>query len=130
MREIKFRAWDKECYQKELAMCGWEEMFKVTINGIFKNNRYELMQYTGLHDKNGKEIYEGDIVSYQFESMFGFGKKKVIYTVIFEDGQFSTTHLKFNDKTSLAWYRLHQKEMDIEVIGNIYENPELIEDNK
>lgn len=126
MRKIKFRAWDKECIEKGLEMYSWKEMNEVRMDDFWNNPRFHLMQYTGLHDKNGKEIYEGDIVSYQFQ--FAFEKKKVIYTVIFEDGQFLTTHLKFNDKTSLAWYRLHRKEMDIEVIGNIYENPELLEE--
>lgn len=68
MREIKFRAWDKE--KKD-----WVKYFDYLINHngeilmlfegdweVVKSERYILMQFTGLKDKNGKEIYEGDII--------------------------------------------------------------------
>jgi len=62
-----------------------------------------LLQFTGLHDKNGKEIYEGDIV--EFESEYGKAKSEVAYP---EDWLFFS-----EDKT-------------LKIIGNIYENPELL----
>lgn len=116
MREIKFRAWDKEKKMWTNWKC-YDNMFyfmdKITGAWIRddKFNRFELMQYTGLKDKNGKEIYEGDIVRY-----YSFIKdKKLLAEVIFEEGCFVIDD----------YYLGHKKR--VEVIGNIYENPELLE---
>lgn len=59
-REIKFRIWND--YDKKMIY--WNELLKNNLANIFTIPSYDkwLMQYTGLHDKNGKEIYEGDIV--------------------------------------------------------------------
>lgn len=80
-----------------------------------------LMQYTGLKDKNGKEIYEGDIVD--FASRFDNSKRtgKVVYyagdaAFLIEDGK--------------EIFFLFYDALEREVIGNIYENPELLKDNK
>ena len=59
-REIKFRAWDKSC-NKMRGISGLQDCFSLRSDGIC-NEDYILLQYTGLHDKNGKEIYEGDIL--------------------------------------------------------------------
>lgn len=97
MREIKFRAWDKE--KKEMFNDIW-------IDGNFINMpEYIVMQFTGLKDKNGKEIYEGDIV------------KNIdrVFEVTFKDGYFSIIH----NKKGLLY---------CEVIGNKYENSELLKE--
>jgi uncharacterized phage protein (TIGR01671 family) len=83
MREIKFRAWDKDSkrmrYAEDLiGPGGWVIQFhgvplEIGIHGVFEPENVELMQYTGLEDKNGKEIYEGDIVA-QLSSVWGFGE--------------------------------------------------------
>jgi uncharacterized phage protein (TIGR01671 family) len=132
MREIKFRAWDKE-YKK---MMEWGKQLKgLTQNGIKTVMSYnsedswsdcynlkdiELMQYTGLKDKNGKEIYEGDIVKY-------FDNKEHIVVVenIKELG--TGMYLK---RVGSGYYTLNPsviRDYEVEVIGNIYENPELLE---
>lgn len=104
MREIKFRAWDKE--QKKMLddVSTWTDDFTGML--------IALMQYTGLKDKNGKEIYEGDIVKY---------KNDKPDKVIFENGGFMTS--RFYHRTPNNWKILLD---ELEVIGNIYENPELL----
>ncbi len=68
MREIKFRAWDKVEKQMITKNFGNFINFNGTVfhNGM-KQGDWTLMQYTGLKDKNGKEIYEGDIVQFEYE---------------------------------------------------------------
>ena len=124
MREIKFRAWLKE----ERKMVNVETLF-IGINrlcfGNFKTEdlffrdfeEVELMQYTGLKDKNGKEIYEGDI--------YHVGDKNIRYLVVWFDSGFEGKQLR---STSYAGLKSWAK--DIEILGNIYENPELLEENK
>ena len=118
MRTIKFRAWvtnrDGVTYSN-----GDHMEYDVTIqdgkyadveSGWDIHGTYDcpLMQYTGMKDKNGKEIYEGDIVK-----ILGAGKSFVFY----QDGSFL---VRFPEENTLLWSVI------CEVIGNIYENPELL----
>lgn len=110
MRDIKFRAWDKK-FKKMVGLKGVQDFFSIRSDGLPSNDNYELMQYTGLKDKNGKEIYEGDIV----KDKYGL---KIVY--------FSKGAFYLQDHDVLYW--LHDYNFYIEVIGTIYENPELLED--
>lgn len=121
-REIKFRVWDS--ITKMLHQ--WWRVKKIGIS-MFDLDHYILLQYTGLKDKNRIEIYEGDIMS--------FGRKQK-YHVVFESGSFILYHtvLKDFDGSKLRWGLLSRAfDVDmkgiidnVKVVGNIYENPELI----
>lgn len=145
-REIKFRAYDKD-YERMtyfddedyLYQCPFilrlEQVFKKDSNyDDYEDFEYkdvtdklELGQYTGLHDKNGKEIYEGDIVlldCYYYEEPAFDGEFKVIYDDI--NGMWLLVDLENKDRGfAFGEIRSYYK-AEIEVIGNIYDNPELL----
>ena len=115
MRKIKFRAWDKlnkEMINFESINFQERRVYKDTVS-YRKFNDIELMQYTGLKDMKGKEFYEGDIL---FES-FGEEYSKIV----FDNGSFRAEV----DECSLD---LEDYSNICEVVGNIYENPELLGD--
>lgn len=129
---MKFKLWDlvNECWydRGDIFLNEDGQLFEIEELGSYerymnKENvtaRYELLRYTGLKDKNGKEIYEGDIVrkrSYFQGSYLDFYKRIVYH----EDGFRLEDTDKFGGKSLLASH------LDIiEVIGNIYENGELL----
>ena len=128
MREIKFRAWDKENNQMldvqelnfEDCFYGGEMQIKTTMyNDYFDNREMPLMQYTGLHDKNGKEIYEGDIIKIKH-----IGKTVIAWVAYDDEDAGFVTKCKniilHNELLSDINMR------DKEVIGNIYDNPDLL----
>ena len=129
-REIKFRIWDIENKEMlEVQELDFEPTFyggRIAIrpdqyNDYFDTEDMILMQYTGLDDKNGKEIYEGDIVYCQTK----YGKAKAI--IKFIDGKFvaywnsALTHPE--NGHHIACYEINKR---FEVIGNEYDNPELL----
>ena len=124
MREIKFRAWDKteRCWDVPKTEYSIQEGAKKLFyrkNEIVRFNRADiiLMQYTGLKDKNGKEIYEGDvlkIINYTLESDI------FINTVTFNRGRWQCGVLPL--------YNFFEVGDTIEIIDNICENPELLEE--
>lgn len=125
MREIKFRAWDKNnkkmmvdtnLVYPALSLSGTLIAYKgdEKIPNFIAEQRFILMQYTGLKDKNGKEIFEGDIVDVP-----SFNPSR--YEVVFDRGGFCMRH----DKDDFHYPDGKYLE-DGEVIGNIHENPELL----
>lgn len=137
-REIKFRAWcsgthkgltfvdDVMDYEVYLSPKGFylDVESNWDIQGEYPT--IPIMQYTGLNDKNGKDIYEGDIVNLGLKNTF---------TVELKNGSFILRHTKIKeiDDTFKVWGNLSRVEdidlkfnLKIEVIGNIYENPELL----
>ena len=122
----KLRAWDK---QDERMSYGVVEYFDDSINYRFDHfctgadEDVEFMQSTGIKDKNGVEIYEGDVINYRnsFRNpMTGSGSLSINrdFKIIFENGEFKAKGFDIRLKNILSYS---------EVIGNIYENPELLE---
>lgn len=107
MREIKFRAWDAE--HKKMRGHTDPQTIQAVIFGNDYGGRIEIMQYTGLKDKNGKEIYEGDIAI--------LPDRWPKFPVRYIDGMFCLE--------GTSW-PLHEYYEECEIIGNIYENPELL----
>ncbi len=150
MREIKFRAWDDE--RKEMIYNGYlkkrrEESLKnnpkalsriiylmltlddglrycndngTMVETSFCGDKWYLMQYTGLKDKHGKEIYEGDIVVLTHTSTdTRINFFNIIERVVeFKNGGFYITRPQYAD-----YFLSDFEEKEIEVIGNIHENP-------
>jgi len=149
MREIKFRVWilpqgnrvigemvylplaglnyfDFEgSYALSFAVDGYDGFWAHECYDKLKPN-HVLMQYTGLKDKNGKEIYESDIIQFN-DSIYGMEKWVVIWDSFTGFSPFNR-YRRFNDSPYEGYYLGDKEDSDIEfeVIGNIYENPELI----
>jgi len=140
MREIKFRAWIKKA-KKMVPVT--EILFDFNKKNIFRctpkfgfddaeDSYAVLMQFTGLLDKNGKEICEGDIVEWvtwneyfskDGEPMEPFRRKMI---VVFRNGAFQMKEKLPIPLTPNYWDIFYDG--DIEIIGNVYENPELLEE--
>ena len=111
MREIKFRAWDIE--HKKMMYSGKkreEFFFHIEESDGALREWARLMQFTGLKDKKGKEIYEGDIVKFQQQ----------LFEIKLWNGSYCLWKID-----RVAWYFHQVLGRDFEIVGNIYENPEL-----
>ncbi len=151
MREIKFRAWDDV-----LGMCEVIEIDfmsdTVEVGGKKTTHHYvpeekresytlnienaHLMQYAGLKDKNGKEIYEGDLIKYYGRHVDHYNNRETVYEIQYHPLRFEGIPIAY----------LYDKDMygdwcgggelkdfysyEVEVIGNLYENPELLKDKE
>ena len=124
MREIKFREW--ETYRKTMAV-GIREDYDDSVGFRFLHEEAGqriLMQYTGLKDSHGNEIYEGDIFEAVFELFDGELKNIMdVGVVVFKDCAFQVQTFEGHYEPLHEWAQLSE---ELKVIGNIYENPELL----
>jgi uncharacterized phage protein (TIGR01671 family) len=131
MREIKFRAWDGE--NNRMIYSGHtttDFIFGGMGDGVYEKGKLtldlfdNLMQYTGLKDKNGKEIYEGDIIA-----LYGFKQK--------EEVEIERDVVRWNEEEAGFWvgcaksYDQDNPKIltNIVIVGNIHRNPELLNEN-
>lgn len=125
-REIRFRAWNKEeKWMEEVLPCPNAGLNKF-LSDLSKT--HFIMQFTGLKDKNGKEIYEGDVVK-----LSCFGDRNIIAIVEwFNEGHKYRVNIIDDDlRKSHDWNAgMHDCFRCMEIIGNIYENPELLDNKK
>lgn len=110
-REIKFRAWDSK--SQRMYYQGEPDLEDIQSFFYHYNDSDELMQFTGLSDKNGKEIYEGDILK---SSPYSIG------AVLFRNGVFLSEENRDGEPFCYPAFHFSISE----IIGNIYENPELM----
>jgi hypothetical protein len=116
MREIKFRAWEPDGSQMvyDISPCYGVHGWLLSGDYILAHpNTIAVMQYTGLHDKNGREIYEGDILQGLYKVNYGMTTQRKLKCVTWKTTQ---QGVGFNVGVSKIW----------EIIGNVYEHPELL----
>lgn len=134
-REIKFRVYDKDLKKMRYLNSSHDFIcFDENGNGYYHNMQTglgewfsDLMRYTGLKDKNGVEIYEGDIIDIH-QTVNGYNQ----FVIQYDNYKFSARYYNQKTKQILGWYQydldelfeIDEAEKEIEVIGNIYENEE------
>lgn len=129
MREIKFRVWDRtdnrmwtaiqlDWVSDSEALRCWVQKGQSSDHGVWLDaDEFALLQFTGLKDKNGVEIYQGDLMRYY----------KDVFVVIFQEmnAAFEMAYVS-ESGVSMHTFRSLSVAKFCEVVGNIYENPELL----
>lgn len=134
-REIKFRVYDKDLKKMRYLNNSHDFIcFDEKGNGYYHNMQTglgewfsDLMQYTGLQDKNGVEVYENDIIDIH-QTVNGYNQ----FVIQYDNYKLSARYYNQKTKQILGWYQydldelfeINEFEKEIEVIGNIYKNEE------
>lgn len=134
-REIKFRAWDKVNKKMRSSEelfnldCSNELPFLPLAKGLYDEDEngysadFEVMQYTGLRDKNGRDIYEGDILKRTLLPSVRLSSISIVKWIPAK-ACLSSADMDGRNVTFISDYI--NSNYELEVIGNIYENPELL----
>ena len=136
MRTIKFRAWDKD----KRIMLSWEQIIhnsKMNLFGglfeLFRREEIKAMQFTGLQDKHGKDIYEGDILKIDWENCEYVENK--LYNIKYYEctGAYCLADLRTDGADDIISFEeifssdgTDVSEIPLKIIGNIHENKDLI----
>lgn len=128
MREIRYRAWNKQenrwaTHNEQLSDVNVSASVRAPSIMTVGSDKYDLQMFTGLKDKNGVEIYEGDLLKKR-------NYKDAIYKVVWTKHGFELRHdfirkYKGDSWEETAYLPIHER--DYIVIGNIYEHPHLLE---
>lgn len=135
MKELKFRAWNtaRNCWTSRVELDGgWgKPMFlhgEIENDSGYQTDNTIIEQYTGLKDKNGKEIYEGDIVKLTGKVA---KNKSTIYKVVWDSFLTGYDLISLErGKADVGYLNEVQMEERYDVIGNIHDNPELLEEEE
>lgn len=133
MKDLKFRVWSfeqKRWVEKQSSVI----KFSCELNEIFETEKYEFQQYTGLKDKNGKAIYEGDILNWESNSMshrLGECKRTRIVEVKWDQEKAAFITCEIGRKGLIPTWKMDANDFNgkpfiKEVIGNIFENKDLL----
>lgn len=123
MRRLEFRAWEHNSKRMIYNVSVRNSCIVNHIDTFYQPNHktnYPIMQFTGLYDKNKRGIWEGDILGYEY----GENDKEKTFYIVFHQGSWCLTYKHWeNQFCKLDHFHLE----NAKVIGNIYENPELLD---
>lgn len=142
MRKLEFRAWWKDTKRfldgdEWYMTCSGAKYLHCAVMP-YKDDNFIIEQYTGLKDRYGQKIFEGDIVEAMIDGVWGTGKNSVSFgkvkwklEVVYNDIRYMDVFRVIGSKNSPdRIYYLFDKELsELEVIGNIHKQPELLEAN-